>query len=148
MRGDLGQRRTGLRPLGVGHRRVHCRIDARSTSVAAANGTVYTLGDKLYSYAEAALTRTAESAVSGTADASQRIRIDGSCAVITGRTLHPQFYTAGNWTTTSTPLAAPAAIRSVATVAGRIYLLTDYSLEILDSAATPKQPSRRHSSRP
>ena len=122
-------------------------IEGEATSVAASNGTVYTLGDKLYSYSETSLTKSSEAALAGSADAAQRIRIDGTCAVISGRTLNPQFYTAGAWSSPATPIAVPATVRSIATVSGRIYLLTDYSIEVLDSAVVPKPATRRHSAR-
>lgn len=121
-------------------------IEGDATSVTVANGTVYALGDKLYAYSETSLTRTAESTISGTADPAQRIRIDGSCAIVTGRTFNPQAYTVGNWSAPSTLIAAPAAVKSFAISSGRVYLLTDYSLEILDTTAAPKT-TKRHVAR-
>ena len=77
--------------------------------------------------------------------AAQKLRIDGNCAIVTGRTFDPMLMTVGAWTPSS-PFAMPSAIRSIATLPGKVMILTDHSLEILATGASPK-PSRRKAAR-
>ncbi|HEX8153331.1 MAG TPA: hypothetical protein VF698_09415, partial [Thermoanaerobaculia bacterium] len=117
-------------------------LEGNATTIDAANNVVYTLGDKLYAYAQSNLARAGEFPIAGTAEVSQKLRIDGTCAVITGRTFDPLFFTAGTWTTSTTPFRLPAAVRSIAVQPGRVLVLTDYSLEVLSTSAAAA-PSRR-----
>jgi hypothetical protein len=118
--------------------------EGQSTPVAIGygNGVVYVAADKVYAYNETALTKLNEStgaydpvAAAGNVYVDQRLRIDGTCALVTGRTFDPQFFNAsssGQWSLLSS-FAAPAAVRSIASQPGRIWLLTDDSLELLAS---------------
>jgi hypothetical protein len=120
-------------------------------SIAYANGTVYVLGDKLTAYAESTLTRLADILGSYAADptglitpADQRVRIEGNCAIVTGRSFSPQLYTVAAptaWTTVATP-PVPSPVRSIATLPGVIQLLTDHSLETWSTTPLPKPPRR------
>ena len=120
-------------------------------SIAFSNGTVYVLGDKLYAYSEASLAKTGEflgafsGDTTGTTFVDQRIAIDGTCGFVTGRAPAPQFFSVPQWTPASTA-AVPAAVRSIASIPGRLYILTDDSLEIWSTTALPKPP-RPHPAR-
>lgn len=123
-------------------------------SLAVSGGTVYVLGDRLYSYAEKDLSRGAEQFASYPNDGStgvtyidQRLRIDGGCAIVTGRSLSPQRFTTSFPSWTAQPsYPAPSAARSLASVAGTVYVLTDHSLEVWSGQPLPG-PARRHATR-
>jgi len=116
-------------------------------AIAFANGTVYVLGEKLYTYAPADLSKTGEQLASYVNDSGsgltyvdQHLRADGACVAMTGRQFSPQFLS-------GTPaIASPAIGRSVATQPGTFYFLTDYSVEIWSSNPLP-QPARRRPAR-
>ncbi len=116
-------------------------------AIAFANGTVYVLGEKLYSYSStdlstinAQLTSYVTDPASGVTYIDQHLRGDGTCVAITGRQFSPQFLT-------GTPaITAPAVGRFVATQPGTFYFLTDYSLEIWSAKPLPLPP-RHHATR-
>jgi hypothetical protein len=111
------------------------------SSITFANGTVYVLGTKLYTYSASDLSTTGEQLSSAVFDpATQKIRADGACIAYTGRDFSPQFLGG------APVVAAPANARFVASQPGTLYFLTDYSLEIWSSKSLP-QPARRHPSR-
>lgn len=110
---------------------------ATPVSIALSNNTVYLAGDQLYSYDLQLAQRTdtppafQTDPVAGFAFKDQRVASIGTCLLVS-RSAQPQWLT-------------PAAIRSVAQTAGRLYLLTDDSLEIWSTSTTPQQPARRRS---
>jgi hypothetical protein len=119
-------------------------------SIAYANGVVYVLGEKLYTYDETLakigepLGAYIDDPALGVTYADQRVRIDGGCLAITGRAFAPQLFT-----TSLAPLAsfpAPSAARAIAAQPGRLYVLTDHSLEVW-AAAPLKAPARRRPAR-
>jgi hypothetical protein len=113
-------------------------------AIAFANNTVYVLGEKLYSYSPADLTKTGEQfgsyltdPASGITYVDQHLRADGACVALTGRQLAPQFLTG------SPSIASPAAGRFIASQPGMLYFLTDYSLEIWSTKPLPATPRHR-----
>jgi len=113
-------------------------------AVAFANGTVYILGEKLYSYSSADLSKTGEQLASyvndpasGVTYVDQHLRGDGACVAITGRQFSPQFLTG------SPAIGSPAAGRFVASQSGTFYFLTDYSIEIWSAKPLPAAPKHR-----
>jgi len=116
-------------------------------SIAFASGSILTLGEKLYVYNES-LTKTAEQyaayvadPTSGLAYVDQRLRVTGNCVLVTGRTFFPELLALPSLSTTQT-FPMPAAAKSAAIAGGRIWVLTDYSLEALGSGAAPAVPRR------
>jgi hypothetical protein len=112
-------------------------------AIAFSNGTVYTLGDKLYSYSapdlssgSVQLSSYVTDPTTGLTYVDQHLRADGSCLALTGRQFSPQFVNG------SPAIASPGAGRYVATQPGTFYFLTDYSVEIW--ASKPLPPSPRH----
>ncbi|HEY2322884.1 MAG TPA: hypothetical protein VGJ82_08470, partial [Thermoanaerobaculia bacterium] len=106
-------------------------------SIVLFNNNVYVTGDQLYSY-DLQLTQRTDTppsfqpdAVAGFAFKDQRIASVGTCLLIS-RSAQPQ------WT-------VPAVIRSVAQTTGRLYILTDDSVEIWSLSAMAPQPARRRS---
>lgn len=114
---------------------------ATATSIAAANDAVHVLGDKLYSFNESTLAPAGERLDAIAPDESQRIRIEGNCAVITGRGESALVYALPSFAPAS-PLALPSNARGIALAGGRIAILTAHSLEIW-SAAPQAPPSKR-----
>ncbi|HVR40289.1 MAG TPA: hypothetical protein VMU84_14430 [Thermoanaerobaculia bacterium] len=113
-------------------------------SIAAANGTVYVLGDVLRPYNES-LTPLTTIEPGGTVDTSERIRINGTCSVVTGRTFDPIITGVPGWTA-GPVFRIPSATKSLAAAAGRFVVLTDTSIEIWSSTpVTP--PKKRHATR-
>ena len=106
-------------------------------------GNIYVLGDKLYSY-NASLAKIGEQYDSYQADLTntlqytdQRVRHDGNCILVSGRTFAPQF-TSGD----ARP-EVPAVVKSIAAIAGRFYVLTDDSIEVWSNRAATPAPRRR-----
>jgi hypothetical protein len=111
------------------------------SSIAFANGTVYVIGEKLYTYAASDLTKTGEQLTSAVFDpATQRIRGEGACVAYTGRGFSPIFLGG------APAVASPANARFIAWQPGTFYFLTDYSLEIWSSKSLP-QPAKRRATR-
>jgi hypothetical protein len=113
-------------------------------AIAVANNTVYVLGEKLYAYSSADLSKTGEQLpsyvtdpASGLTYVDQHLRADGTCVALTGRQFSPQFLTG------SPSIASPAAGRFIATQPGTFYFLTDYSLEIWSTKPLPPAPRHR-----
>lgn len=120
-------------------------------SIAAAAGTVYVLGDILRPYNDS-LTPLATIDPGGQADASEKVRIDGACAVVTGRTFDPLVTAVPSWSA-GPALRIPSAVigssrddaKSIATQPGRFVILTDTSIEIWGAGAVVVP--RRHVAR-
>jgi hypothetical protein len=114
-----------------------------SIAYAATVSTVYTVGQKVYAYSDSTLSRTGELFDSYSPDPTgrvsyldQELAIDGSCVVLAGREFAPKafrIHAPDQWQAVATP-TVPAAVRSIVTVNGAHYLLSDYSLEIWSSA--------------
>ncbi|MCU1350657.1 MAG: hypothetical protein JWO56_3687, partial [Acidobacteria bacterium] len=115
-----------------------------AVSIAAANGTVFVLGDRLYAYDAGSLNGTSTQLEPWTPDASgalayvdQRVTAEAGCTLLTGRTFAVQALG-------EAPIAnLPAAVKSIATQNGRLLLLTDYSLEVWSKLSAPAKPKRR-----
>lgn len=117
-------------------------------SIAYSNGVVYVLGEKLAQYTETDLAKIGEplgayvdDPAIGVTYADQRVRIDGGCLAMTGRQYSPQLFT-----TAMAPLpsfATPSPARSISSQPGRIYVLTDHSLQIWSAAPLPVPVKRR-----
>jgi hypothetical protein len=115
-------------------------------AIAIANGTVYVLGEKLYSYSSTDLSKTGEQLpsyvtdpVSGVTYVDQHLGADGGCVALTGRQFSPQFVSG------APAISSPAAGRFIASQPGTIYFLTDYSLEIWSATSLPPAARRRAS---
>jgi hypothetical protein len=115
-----------------------------ATSLAHEPGTVHVLGDKLYAFSDTTLTFTGDRfAAMTTVDPAQQVRIEGGCAIVTGRSESPQLFTLPTWNANSSQHDVPSAMREVAMQPGRLFLLTGHSLEIWTSSAQQPLPRRR-----
>jgi hypothetical protein len=115
---------------------------ASATSIAYENGRIHVLGDKLYTYSAAGLILQNERFTAMTPDDSQRIRIDGSCAIITGRSENPELFALPPFVATAT-FDVPSPVRSIDVAGGRAYLLTGHSLEVWSTEPLPTPGKRR-----
>jgi WD40 repeat protein len=119
-------------------------------SLAAANGTLFVLGDRLFTYDANSLAPAATLLDDWTADPSaalayvdQRIYADAGCTLATGRTFAVQ--PIGE---TATSIGSvPAAVKSIAVQNGRLLLLTDDSIEIWSKSPAAPPSGRRRASR-
>ncbi|HEV7920159.1 MAG TPA: hypothetical protein VGR02_05150 [Thermoanaerobaculia bacterium] len=118
-------------------------------SVAFGSGTVFVLGEKLYLYNDSLTAKTGEQFPAYAADPTgavsyvdQRVRVDGACVFVTGRSFSPQFLTFPSFAVAQS-VEVPAAVKAVVSAAGRLYLLTNYSLEVLSASSPPAVPRRR-----
>lgn len=116
------------------------------SSLAWWGGSVYALGDRLYAYSDSGLTKTGEQVLAGKAAPGQSLAIDGGCAVINGRTATADAYVVGASWSAARSLALPGSFKSIAVDRGRLFILTDSSLEIWSRSA-PEPPARRRVSR-
>jgi hypothetical protein len=116
----------------------------------AGRSATYVLGDQLYVYGGglmllAALLEPYEVESSGRVSyLDQRVHVLGDGAVITGRSFSPEVFTINSataWFPGETPGSSAAAVRSSVLENERLYLLSDYSLEIWSAAGT--DPVRR-----
>ena len=85
---------------------------ANGNSIAYSNGTIYLLGDGLASYNETSLTKTAD-LLAATSNPDEHIRIDGNCAIVTGRDSSPQLFMLPQFTP-ATSFATPSTTRMIA----------------------------------
>jgi len=113
---------------------------ANAASIGYSAGKVYVLADKVYSYNESLL---------GAGDfldslaASGDMAIEGDCAVVTGRAESPQLYRLPSWTLAPVQLTAPSTVKSIAQQAGKLFLLTEHSVEVWTTAPPPTAGKRR-----
>ena len=122
----------------------HVAAPQSAKSIAFANERVLVLGDKLYKYTRG-LTAAGEELAVSTAS-QQQIRVAGSCAIVIGRSENPALYDAGTFAAAS-GLEVPSTARSIAAAAdGRVYVLTEHSIEVWTIEPVPV-PLRRRSVR-
>ena len=125
------------------HPSIVASTPATGMSLAYSNGVIYVLGNGLASYNENSLAKIAD-LLSASANPDEHIRIEGSCAMVTGLQPGPQLFALPQFT--SQILVSPSTARAVAAGAGAFYVLTDNSLEIWSTAPLPKPP-RKHAAR-
>ncbi|MHB0970400.1 MAG: hypothetical protein ACYC7A_17540 [Thermoanaerobaculia bacterium] len=115
--------------------------------------TVYTIGARVYAYADQTLAKTGELLAAWESDPSarvgyddQQLRIDGDCALVTGRTYAPLLFRITGpltWESAAAP-SVPAPAKVQFSGGGTRFILTDYSLELWRATAVPlrKRPVR------
>ncbi|MFA6957543.1 MAG: hypothetical protein WC538_16850 [Thermoanaerobaculia bacterium] len=109
----------------------------------AARAVVYAVGQRVYAYSDAQLNEAGTLLDPYVNDPSgrvgyvdQQIYVTGNCALITGRSFSPLLYRingAATWSAEPLPGSGAAAVRSSVVTGGKVYLLSDYSLEIWSS---------------
>jgi hypothetical protein len=114
-----------------------------AASIQFAAGKVYVLAGKVYGYTEATLTQVEERLTGSVSAAPQRLRIDGTCAVISRDANPPVLYDLPSWTTSARQFTLPSPLRSFVLEPSLLLILTDHSLEIAHPAPTGTPPRRR-----
>lgn len=114
-----------------------------ANTVAYSSGVVYVAGAQVQTFDEAALTPSTKTLTPMSSDAITSLRFDGGCAILAHRTFRPELHPASG---SPFALELPSAVRSVATQPGRIFFLTDTSIEVWSTAPATK-PSRRRPTR-
>jgi len=117
-----------------------------AASIAASNGKVYVLGDKVYVYSDDSLTPAGDFLTALAPNPSTRIRAEGNCAIVSGRSDNAETYRLPDFTVAGTSIEMPSSVRSFVLQPGRVVLLTGHSLELWSSEA-PETPSKRRSVR-
>lgn len=119
---------------------------ATAASIAAAGGKVYVLGDKVYAYTDGSLAASGEFLTAVTPNESTRIRAEGDCAIVGGRSENAETYRLPTFVSGGTPIELPSNVRSFVLQPGRIVLLTAHSLELWATGAA-ETPAKRRSVR-
>jgi hypothetical protein len=114
---------------------------AQASSIAYFAGTVFVLAGRVYAYNEALLP-TAEF-LSSVASREQ-IAVDGDCATILGSSA--EFFTLPSWGPASLAIEIPSGTQAIASRPGRLYVLTEHSIEVW-TTTPPPAPTRRRASR-
>jgi hypothetical protein len=109
---------------------VTAAASAFATSIGYASGKVYVLAGKVLEYAEGTLTLTGEHLAALPIETSQRLRIDGTCAIVTRDTDTPSLYNLPSWTLNGAQFTLPSKARSFAVQPGLLVFLTEHSLEL------------------
>lgn len=114
-----------------------------ASSIAFSGAKVYVLAGKIFGYAESTLTLTEERLTAVPANAAQRIRIDGTCALVSRDAEAPVLYNLPSWTPSADQFALSSNLRSFAVQPSMLLFLTDHSLELEYPAPTGPLPRRR-----
>ncbi|MFZ2493355.1 MAG: hypothetical protein WA208_17890, partial [Thermoanaerobaculia bacterium] len=131
----------------TGVERASASVDSGSRSVASLPGEIYLLGSRLTAWDELTLARKPDPAepqpVSSWHD---RIRIAGPCGLLIGKRAAVDIRGVPGWASEPASLAMPSVVRATALAGSRVFVLTEHSVEVLDSVAAPTA-SRRRSAR-
>jgi hypothetical protein len=116
---------------------------ALASSIAYAPNKVYVLAGKVFGYAESTLTLAEERLTAVTPSASQRIRIDGTCALVARDNEAPALFNLPSWSASASPFALPSNLHSFVVQPSLLLFLTDHSLETAYPTTTGPNPRRR-----
>lgn len=114
-----------------------------ASSIAYSAGKVYVLAGKVFGYAEASLTQVEERLTAVPANAAHRIRIDGTCALVSRDTNAPIGYNLPSWTPASQTFELPSNLRSFSVQPGMLLFLTEHSLSLMHPTPAGPPPKRR-----
>jgi len=114
-----------------------------ASSIAYSAGKVYVLAGKVFGYAEATLALVEEHLTAITPNAAHRIRIDGTCALVSRYANAPIGYDLPAWTPAASTFTLPSNLRSFSVQPGMLLMLTEHSLELAYPTPTGKPPRRR-----
>lgn len=114
-----------------------------ASSIAYSAGKVYVLAGKVFGYSEPTLALAEEHLTAITPNASHRIRIDGTCALVSRDANPPIAYDLPAWTPAASTFTLPSNLRSFAVQPGMLLFLTEHSLDLAYPAPTGKPPRRR-----
>jgi hypothetical protein len=119
-----------------------------AVAIAATGAELVSLGSRLFTYAPSSLTKIGEELETVAVNAATGAAADGSCLVLTGRSAAAEIYTrSGNNWTRSAAMPLPGTARRMAVDGGRVYVLTDYSIEVWSRTGPQPNPARRRAAR-
>lgn len=116
-----------------------------ATSIAYRAGRVFLLAEQLFAFHESTLGASDIYLAAVQPAGSQKLRILGDCAVVTGRSAGVEWYDARTWDVVPSPWEAPSTLRTFVVSPDRIHFLTDHSLEVWTMTDPP--PDRRRAVR-
>jgi hypothetical protein len=116
---------------------------AFASSIAYSAGKVYVLAGKVFGYSESTLTLVEEHLTAVTPNAAHRIRIDGTCALVSRDANAPIGFDLPAWTPSTSTFVLPSNLRSFGVQPGLLIFLTEHSLELAYPTPTGKPPRRR-----
>ncbi|MFL6246287.1 MAG: hypothetical protein ACJ74H_09700 [Thermoanaerobaculia bacterium] len=118
-----------------------------ASSIALSSGKVYVLAGKVFGYSATTLAPADDHLTGGPTAAAQRLRIDGTCAVISRDANPPALYDLPSWTPSAKQFPLPSPLRSFLMQPPMLLFLTDHSLELAYPTTTGPTPRRRAASR-
>jgi len=114
-----------------------------ASSIAYSAGKIYVLAGKVFGYSEPTLALAEEHLAAVTANASHRIRIDGTCALVSRDANAPIGYDLPAWTPAASTFTLPSNLRSFSVQPGMLLFLTEHSLDLAYPTPSGKPPRRR-----
>jgi hypothetical protein len=114
-----------------------------ASSIAYSAGKVYVLAGKVFGYSEPTLALVEEHLSAVTPNAAHRIRIDGTCALVSRDSNAPIGYDLPAWTPAASTFTLPSNLRSFSVQPGMLLFLTEHSLDLAYPTPTGKPPRRR-----
>lgn len=140
-----------LRPSTIRNRAIE-RSEAIVSIASIGGGRVAAIGQRLYLFDEATLTKTNEYLDAFAADPAgrlsfldQRVRVVGSCLAVIGRTHDPLLFTVQSNGTLAAAgsFRGAAAVREAEVSEGTFHFLSDYSIDVWSNLITPPAARRR-----
>lgn len=113
-----------------------------AVAISFAGNRILVLGDKLFAFTPALI--AAGEFLDASASTQQQIEADGNCVVVIGRGENPELLDATSLSGTTRDV--PSTPRSIAVRSGRVYVLTEHSIEVW-TVNPPVSPNRRRSVR-
>jgi hypothetical protein len=120
----------------------HAGAPPSAVAISFANNRVLVLGDKLFAFTPSLV--AAGEFLEASTSTQQQIEADGNCVVVIGRGENPELLDAASLAGAAREV--PSTPRSIAVRSGRVYVLTEHSIEIW-TVEPPKSPNRRRSAR-
>jgi hypothetical protein len=113
---------------------------ANASDIAYSANKVYVTADKVYTY-----NTSLQSA--GTfldpSNAAANMTVADDCAVLSGRSEHPQQYVLPSFAAASSQILVPSLVKGLAQQPNRLFLLTEHSIEVWANAPLPAKGKRR-----
>lgn len=115
------------------------------SSIAYSAGKIYVLNGKVFGYSEVTLAQVEERLTTVAVKPVHRIRIEGTCAMVSRDPEPPVLYDLPSWNASATQFALPSPLRAFAIQPSMLLMLTDHSLEVEHNGAagTPRRRAVR-----
>ncbi len=113
---------------------------ANASDIAFFANKIYVTADKVYTYNESL---QSAGTFLDASNAAASMTVAGDCAVISGRTEHPQQYVLTPFNAAGSQILVPSLVKGLAQQANRLFLLTEHSIEVWANAPLPAKGKRR-----